>query len=177
MNLSQVLSVVGALAGSTGAIFGITAFLRDRARLVVIHQLATSDVDDARVNFVRITIVNAGRQPVTVIGAGLMERYALERWRRKALHSRVLDTIARRRPGSAFAWPALDEIDEEPLVLTPGEFKKYTLVDAAVHPSGDQAFLAYAYAMTFGGKISFARYPVEVVSGHWRPTTWEPYYY
>lgn len=84
--MTQALAIVGAVTGITGAVVALTAMLRDRPRLIV---TSTGDyrLDGKRV--VRVSIANHGRQPITIVDAGLLRTS-----RRRSLRRRTLGRLA-----------------------------------------------------------------------------------
>jgi len=118
MTTTEVLAVVGAVSGLAGTSIATLAFVRDRPRLIVSHVVVAMEKVPDRPDFVDqllrdpnrvdIFVVNLGRRPVTITGAGLQQRggHWLSSW--------------------STAWAA--EIGDSQL-LAPGERRKYSLKD------------------------------------------------
>jgi hypothetical protein len=116
MALADALSVIGAVSGAIGAVLGTTSYVRDRPRILVLNTSGTwTEKDSDPQPFARQFVINAGRQPTTIIAIGITEIPSItrpwQRWQKGSLrHSRV---------NSLFGHPS------EPLVLQPGEVRVY----------------------------------------------------
>ena len=146
MSLIDVLAVVGAVSGISGALLGAASYRRDRSRLLVRHHDVGTPTKDGYKHFVRIYVVNAGRQPVAITEVGLSTR---ERSRIRRLLRRFSHELTLLRRGMAVefgqSWPALDE-EEDPAVLQPGDLKKFILLEIEGPPLSDMRMPIYAFA-------------------------------
>jgi hypothetical protein len=68
-SLARVLAISGLATGILATLIALLTFLRDRPKLSV-SGLAAGDEEDRRVWY-EVTVTNHGRQPVSVINAGL----------------------------------------------------------------------------------------------------------
>ena len=78
MSLTDVLAIIGAVTGISGAILGVMSYLRDRARLVVRAVEHISGFDESDI-YVDIYIINNGRQPVAIVDTGIWTSRLLTR--------------------------------------------------------------------------------------------------
>jgi hypothetical protein len=125
--ITDVLAVVGAVTGISGALLGIASYRRDRSR-VLVRVGITGETQ------VLIYVINAGRQPIAIVRTGLAAKSPPHRTLRRRLALGVRSArryLAGERGfwyGAANTWPALERTDE-PAVLTPGDLRKFLLVE------------------------------------------------
>jgi hypothetical protein len=136
MSLTDVLAIVGALAGIIGATLGVGSFVRDRARIVVVVHSSSITIKDVGEHFVIIYVVNAGRQPIAVLSVGLWDFTRATVWRARVAAFRRWTPIrliaGHRRWNTVPIHTALSP-EDEPIVLQPGELRRFFL--KAVNPS------------------------------------------
>jgi hypothetical protein len=151
VSLTQVLAILGAVTGTSGAILGVMSFRRDRARLIVRPQLVWGDTfvgkvleaSEDEVFDLYLFVINAGRQPVAIISVGVTPP-AFGGWpteRRRRVRPSIAEAQIRARRGASGV--ALSPVDDEPVVLEPGEMKKYVM-RGTVANRGPDKYLAFA---------------------------------
>jgi len=67
--LARVLAVAGLVTALFGTVIAVLAFLRDRSK-VSVTGVKVSDEEEGR-SYVEVTVINNGRQPVSVMAAGI----------------------------------------------------------------------------------------------------------
>ena len=146
MNLTQVLALVGAVTGVTGAALGISTFVRDRARLVIFVHMAwerTPQENFQGESFATIYVVNAGRQPIAIIGVGI--GLPQRRWRitfQSPNFLREVLSFGRRRNIRKDSYAL--SLDDEPVLLKPAELKRFSLAGGPRIEGYSKPFKAFA---------------------------------
>ena len=178
MSLTDVLAIVGALTGITGAALGVISFMRDRARIVVMVHYSSIPMKYEYERFVVIYVVNAGRQPIAVLSVGLRDWAwptvrqsivaAFRQWIRIPL-------ITRQHRRLAVPVHSALSSEDEPIVLQPGELRRFFL--KAVDPvtadywKSDRA----AVVTDYRGRQYFGIVPMGTTSAsHWVPVATLP---
>jgi hypothetical protein len=176
VSLTDVLAVVGAVTGVSGAVLGVASYRRDRSRLLVRHSDVGTPTKDGHVRYVRIYVINAGRQPVAILEAGLSE--ARRSWRDRL--SRGLDharLLLRPRGFTSSAgtqlWSALEDSDD-PAVLEPGDLKKFILIETKEPRLSDAQAPVYAFATDALDRTSWSPSPVLSETASWMRSESEP---
>jgi hypothetical protein len=160
MNLTQVLAVVGAATGVTGAVLGMSSFVRDRARLIMFARVLLQEKREHGPGTelcVVIYMVNSGRQPISILGLGIGSRgkhppislqsgAAFFRW-----------ALFRNRDRSIPAgYYAVSPSDGEPVFLKPGELKKLSLT---ADPPGEDDRTWQAFAIDYRNHVYWVKEP------------------
>jgi hypothetical protein len=115
--LARILAIAGLAVGLLGTIIALLSFLRDGYRLTVDGVKAYSELDGS--TWYEVAVANHGRQPVTVVGAGLLYQHPSIP-RRDSLMSRF-----RRGPPREAGMIFVSFIGE-PVLFPPGAAKTFT---------------------------------------------------
>lgn len=180
MSLTGALAIIGATTGITGATLGLASFFRDRPRVIVSHNSVSGPTREGRVDMIRVYVINGGRQPIAIVGAGLMEHTKHGLGHRVSVTCRevlglLLAAVTSRGYISVSAWqswPALSETDE-PVVLQPGDLRKFLLIAESVEDKSLPRPDVYSYATDFGGNNFFSPTPI-FLRANWVPVAEEP---
>ena len=155
MASTDALAVVGALTGITGATLGVISFARDRAKIVLVtHRVATETPATGLEVFSRVYVVNSGRRPIPIRRVGLHKASSVS-WRAlRATHMWFANSYE--------DYEGLSD-EDEPVVLQPGEFRKFILIASSpALESGSQFFVPYA--IDYRGRKYFGRTVIAGVS-------------
>jgi len=149
--LNDVLPVVAVVGGVTGAVLGLTAFMRDRSRLMF-H--TSQRMGPSREKEITLWVANAGRQPVGLIEIGV---FGGETARRRHLRRRYRGGY-RRAPitDSAIALGP----DDEPLVLKPGDMRRFAISWSSAEIAAGPSHPVFVYALDFRGRWIFDSTPI-----------------
>jgi hypothetical protein len=142
--LNDVLPVVAVVGGLTGAVLGLSAFIRDRSRLIF-HTSQGMALGGEKA--ITLWVANAGRQPIGLIEIGV---FGGETVRRRHVHRRYRSGYRRRLPIASSA-PALGPNDE-PLVLKPGDMSRFTISWKAAEIAAGPSYPVFVYALDFRGR-------------------------
>jgi hypothetical protein len=136
---------VGAATGVMGAVLGASSFVRDRAKIIMFVRVllrGKRELEPGTELCVIIYIVNAGRQPIAILGVGIGSR-----GKHPPISIRSVATFFRwalsRNRFSPTGYYAVSPSDGEPVFLQPGELKKFALT-ADPPEEDDQTWQAFA---------------------------------
>lgn len=185
MSLTQGLAAIGAVTGVAGALLGILAFVRDRARLVLRGQLSSHNLKDEDETYIYMYVINSGRQPIAIVSAGILN-----------FPTGVLPIVAKlllRRfviggldtgPGAA-----LSPTNDQPIVMQPGELRRFVAQGAGYEygkiapkatpqpglqmgpvrvPVLKRSWSTYLYAVDALGRVRIERLELRGLADEWR---------